>query len=207
MQKKILVVVPSYNGEICIELVPFLMEAAGQAVFYPILHKPTDVARNLAASMAKSMNCHLCMVDADAAPAPGTFQALKEKIEEKVCVVAVPYVAATGQICVGETAPAVAEVEHLEGFHEVENFGTHCCMIHRLVFDLVPSPFFEYHYNGDHSSIAGYAEDTVFGRKVRAAGIPIYVNYSYWAGHIVWTNKTKPRSLTETERFLVKLGL
>src|SRR5581483_9550935 len=125
MADKILLAVPSYNGEIRIELVPFLQEATGRSVFYPVTHRPTDVARNLAASMAGAMNTHLCMVDADAAPAPGTFRALERKVEQEVCVVAVPYLAGTGQICVGEKSPAVAEVEHLEGYHRADNFGTH----------------------------------------------------------------------------------
>jgi len=203
-ESKILLALPSYDGRMCVELVPFLMEAAGKCRFYPILRKPTDVARNLAASLARRTASHLMMVDSDASPAPGTFEALKAKVEQEVCVAAVPYVSPGGQICVGEQSPNVKDVEHLEGWHPADNFGTHCCVIHAEVFEKVPMPFFEYTYNNEHST--AYGEDTVFGRKVKAAAIPIYIDYSHWAGHVVTKTMEKPRSLTEIEKALILAG-
>lgn len=205
MSKKYLLAVPTYNGDIRIELVPFLQEAAAHSIFYPIMHKPTDVARNLACSMAKYLKCHLVMVDADAVPAPGTFASLAKQVEENSCVAAVPYVAAGGQICVGETPPKVEDVEHLEGWHTADNFGTHCCAISLNVLETIAPPWFSFDYSSEKTTYLG--EDTVFGRKVRAAGLDIWIDYSHWADHIVRKTMAKPRTLTADDLKILLAGL
>ena len=143
------------------------------------------------------------MVDADAIPASWTFITLADKIETEECVAAVPYVASGGQICVYENSPPLKDVDDLQGFHPVNNIGTHCIGYNIKVFDKIQKPYFEYHYTSGHEMLAGEAEDTVLNRKLFQAGVPIYCNFSLWAGHVCSKTCSKPRLLSPFEKMLL----
>lgn len=210
MNKKILLVCPTYDAKVSAELIKFIYEAGKsdyEVIPHPIIKKPTDVARNLAVSMAQNMAAHLIFFDADAVPAKGTFNAIAEKISQEECVAAVPYMSAGNQICVGERSPNIKDVEHLEGWQQVENVGTHVCGYSAGIFRKIPRPYFAYHYNTDHTAIAGYAEDTVCHRKFRECKVPIYVNWSLWAQHLIVKAVDKPKTLTPLEAQLAFAGV
>lgn len=194
--------IPTYGSEVKTSLLSFVQEAH-DARLVVVSHRPTPVARNYLAALALRTKQHLVQVDHDAAPAPSTWAALVERVTGEVCVAAVPYCSSTGGICVGENSPQLRDVEGLEGWHEVDNCGTHCVAVSWQVYEQVPPPWYEYEYNDWHTSLRGPGEDTLFHRKVRDAGVPLYVNWSLWAGHVCDRLVEKPRSLTPEERWLI----
>lgn len=206
--KRILVSVPSYDGRMRIELASFFIEAGqyeADIEFLPVMHRPTDVARNMIVRYAQMTKRNIIMVDADAIPKKETFKVLADKICSEVCVAACPYVANGGHICVGETSPKVKEVENLNEWKFVSNCGTHTIGYNLEVFDAIKKPYFNYEYT-DEGMLKGYAEDTVCHRKLRNAGVPIYIHWGYWSTHITDKVWDKPRTLTLFERQLILDG-
>lgn len=195
--------IPTYNGFIRSELCSFLQETSGHKIIV-ITHTSTDIARNKLVAHAQYAKQNLFMVDADCCPPPGAFKILMDKVSEEVCVAALPYCSSAGAICVGERSPLPYEVEKLIGWHKTDGLGTHCIAYNIKAFDLIERPYYYYEMNPWHTALLGCAEDTTLHRRLRDAGIPLYINWSYWAGHVVDKQIDKPRTLTETEWNLVR---
>lgn len=67
----------------------------------------------------------------------------------------------------------------LPSLREVDAVATGCIVIHRSVIEYLEKPIFEYlHY--------GTSEDLAFCEKARAAGIPVYCDFSTVCGHYNW---------------------
>jgi len=193
---KVLIGLPSYNGWLRAELAVFLAtEATG--TLWPVLHEPTDVARNKLVRHAQTIKADvLFMFDADAAPTQGTFKALLDKAIEEPCVVAAPYLSGSGHLCV-EGVP-LAEAVKLEGLHRVGNVGTHVVAYSTSVFEKVSPPYFSYGYNAMHTALTD-SEDCVAHRKLAEAGVPIWCAFDHWAGHVITKKHDKPRVVTSDE--------
>jgi hypothetical protein len=201
---KTLLALPTYDGKISVHLAPFLNEKT-DVVIFPIEKFPTDVARNLAVAHAQHGGMNLIMCDSDAVPAPNSWQVLVDKISSEVCVAGCPYVSSGGHVCVGEKPPSVRDVEHLEGWHRVDNIGCHLVAYNVEVWSAIKPPYFEYEYNQHHTS--HLSEDIICHRKLHNANIPIWCNWSLWASHMTVKKLDKPRTLSENERMLAIMGL
>jgi hypothetical protein len=195
---KIILCTPSYNGLITNELLPFILEA-GQSKYeiipLPISHKATDAARNIAVMEGQRKKAHVVFVDADAIPAAGSFTALADKVSEEVCAACCPYVSAHGAICVGETTITPKEVREKDKWELVESFGTHCCAFNYNVFAFLSMPYFHYEYDATGRHLLNGAEDTTCCRKLSKAGVPMYVHWGLWAGHLITSVKGKPKPI------------
>lgn len=198
--KQFLLGIPSYNSQINIDLVPFLMECAEYCDFMPVVHRTTDVARNQIIRYAQCSRQHVIMVDADSIPHEGTAKAFVEKILSEECIVCAPYCSSSGHICINEKPVTTKEMEQLKGWTTVNNCGTHTVGYNISVFDRIERPYFEYDYNRDKTF--GMSEDYVLHRKLSKQGVPIYCNWDIWSNHVCNKVWDKPRSLTESEKML-----
>lgn len=208
--KEFLLGIPSYGGEIRIELVSFLMESAPYCDFLPVVHRSTDVARNIIIMTAQARKKHVIMVDADSVPSPGMCKVFVEKILSEECMVCAPYVSSNNHICVTNGMKEVngcivdnmpistKEMETLSGWTKVANCGTHNVGYNYKVFDKIEKPYFEYEY--DACRTWAMSEDYVCHRKLRAAGVSIYCNWDYWSKHIVSKVMDRPHTLTAFEK-------
>jgi hypothetical protein len=102
-----------------------------------------------------------------------------------------------GAVCFQRSYPFVAVIKELPedplyedstGLHEVEWTGGACLLVRRSVLERIPAPWFE------HPS-PGTAEDVVFCKKVRALGVPIYVDFDCTVGHVSVQPITKQSAL------------
>jgi hypothetical protein len=162
---------------------------------------PTDACRNSIVDYSqKKRHDYLLMVDADAAPAPGTFQALLSFLwnQPEPSIAAVPYVAKNGKIqvftidstfvhdeCPNEFSMrqyTKDEAAIHTGFTRVASIGTHCMMIDMRVFQKIPKPFFAYGYTDDGCSVKE-TEDCYFCRRLNMVNIPIWCAWDFKAGH------------------------
>jgi hypothetical protein len=202
---KILICNVSYDGLMSQELMWFLIESGRssyQTIPYPSAHRPTGISRNQAVAQARVIGAHLIFIDADCVPPRGAFCAIADKITSEVCVAALPYCASNGSIVVGEYDYKLKDVEGKTGWHSVRNCGTHCVGYNISCFENIKSPYYEYEYNQDKTSML-CSEDWICHRKMREAALPIFVNFSYWCGHLVTKNVEIGRSLTDFEKQLV----
>lgn len=78
-----------------------------------------------------------------------------------------------------ETKNAICLPPALNDVQEIGGCGLHFCMIRRDVVEAVEKPWFE------KVDVTGAGEDFYFCRKVKAAGFPIYADFSVHTGHIV----------------------
>lgn len=200
----ILVGVPSYDGWMRCEVALFLGHVPRQNVLIR-RHQPLDVARNFLVSEARRRKADvLFMLDTDADPAEGTFEALRDAVLAEPCIAAVPYCSGSGHVCVylplpdglpGEMPIGVEDAVTRTGLHPVANVGTHCVAYSVSIFDRVKPPWFEHGVN-ETKSLLLETEDVIGHRRLREAGVPVYCDFSHWAGHWKEVRKDKPEVLT-----------
>jgi hypothetical protein len=167
---KTLIGLPTYDGRIHAGLVPFLRESQGE--LRVIEHLPTDVSRNALVQWAKARHAdYLWMLDSDAVPAEGTYQAFTEFAAKSPvpAVVAAPY------------WPVHINGDK-QGWIKEDVAGTHVVLYDMRVFDSVEPPYFANQYNGLRSCLTD-TEDYVLHRRLSQAYVPIWIGYDYWAGH------------------------
>lgn len=168
-------------------------------------HQPIDVARNFIVREALRRKADvLFMLDTDADPAKGTFEALRDAALTEPCIAAVPYCAGSGHVCVylplpdglpGEMPIGMEDAVNRAGLHRVANVGTHCVAYSVSIFNRIPSPWFEQGCDETRSLLLE-TEDCIGHRRLREAGVPIYCSFSHWAGHWKEVKKEKPTVLT-----------
>lgn len=73
--------------------------------------------------------------------------------------------------------PGVEGFPDDEPLQQVGFVGTGCLLVQRRVFDVVQYPWFEH-------PLPGTGEDVLFCDKLRAAGIPVYLDQGIEVGHI-----------------------
>lgn len=196
-----LVGLPTYDGKIDCRLVDFFLQC-DDVEFYPVMHRQTDVARNIIINYAKMKGYNVIMVDSDSIPHPDTFRKFRQKIEYELCVVCAPYCSAGGSVCVGENSISVPECENKTGWELVNNCGTHTVGYNIKVFDFIDTPYFEYKHNENGTGDPWGLEDTICHKKIVEKGIPIYCNWDLWSGHVKEKVWDKPRSLSRFEKEL-----
>ncbi len=175
--------IPTYSGEVRAELLPFVAEFRPEDIVI-IDHRPVDCSRNLLVNEAQRRNADvLFMVDADAVPKKGTYQALLEQATQEICVVGCPYFARGRGVPV-RLANQTQALNELQGLQAVENLGTHCLAYNMQAFNRIKPPYFEHKYNERHT-VCLDTEDFVCHSRMRAAGVPLYVHFDYWAGHSI----------------------
>jgi len=202
----------SYNNQVHQEIINLFIEAgcSGHAIVPVFIEKqPTDIARNRIVKAALDCKADaVMMIDSDCVPPNGVFLPLLTKVLTHQCVAACPYVAKHGGVCVAFKEPkTMHEIEKMTGWHEVQTCGTHLIAFTTSVFNYIPMPWFHYEYNSTHTGFRAGAEDTVFLNKVNKEGIPIYVNFDLWAGHILPRVATKPKALTMADINLLATGV
>lgn len=196
---RILAACPTVNGWLRGEAACFLANA-GAANILPVRGFLTDVARNgIVAEALRRKADVLVMVDADADPAPGTWEAIVEAALSTGGVVGVPHCTAGGHVAVhvepGESDIELRDAVSRTGLHEVSDVATHCVAYPVEVFRKVSPPWYSYTYNEKHTAFVN-TEDCVCHRKLREAGVRFWCHFDYWAGH--WKEKCigKPELLT-----------
>jgi len=89
-----------------------------------------------------------------------------------------------------------SEVAQRTGIEEVAAIGTGLMMLDMRLFEELPPPWFDYEwkdppYNTEKAS----TEDVYFTRNCSMQGIPVYVLWDCWAGHVKQYESSKPRVL------------
>ena len=162
---------------------------------------PTDACRNaLVDHCQKRRIDYLFMIDADAAPKAGTFEALLKFLwkQPEPSIVGTPYVGINGKIQVFQLDQLGAhpesseswELQHfardhaaaMSGFTRVSAIGTHCCMFDMRVFDKLKKPYFAYSYNEDGTQVSE-TEDCYLCRRLNSLAVPIWCAWDWKAGH------------------------
>ena len=201
---RVLIGVPTYDGWLRAEAGLFLGHVPPKNVIIR-RHQPLDVARNFIVRESQRRKADvLIMLDADADPAEGTFEALRDAALAEPCIIAVPYCSGSGHVCVylplpdgspGEMPIGVADAVQRTGLHCVANVGTHCVAYSVPIFDRVPPPWFEQGCDETRSLLLE-TEDCIGHRRLREAGVPVYCHFDFWAGHWKEVRKDKPEVLT-----------
>jgi hypothetical protein len=82
------------------------------------------------------------------------------------------------------------------GFEEVAALPTGLILIDTRALERVKPPYFEYEYEDEEHTQKSTTEDVFFTRNLSLAGVPCYVNWDSWAGHIKKKVVGKPSLLT-----------
>lgn len=173
-------------------------------LYYPMAMSPTSVARNNAVKIAQGKADFLFMVDEDASPAPGFFEAaLQFLIDNPPCAIASPAVSNNDGLEKVQVFHYTAknndqgryfQLEQMsrelaarqQGITKVDNVGCHCIGYNLKVFDLIPVPHYEWRLSKDGCTVLE-SEDLAFHRKMWEQQLPVYIAWDYWAGH--WKEK------------------
>lgn len=210
---QVLIGVPSYDGWMRCEAALFLGHVPRKNVIIR-RHQPIEVARNFIVREALRRKVDvLFMIDTDADPAEGTFEALLAATLAEPCIAAVPYCSGAGHVCVylplpdgspGEMPIGVEDAVQRTGLHRVANVGTHCVAYSVSIFGRVKPPWFEQRCDETRSLLLE-TEDCIGHRRLREAGVPVYCHFNFWAGHWKERRVGKPEVLTEEK--LVALSM
>ncbi len=93
----------------------------------------------------------------------------------------------------------IAEAAELTGIHEFAVIGTGLCVVGAAAFKLLPwskGPRFEYGYDPNPPFSVVATEDTMFCRKLRAAGGKCFMSFDHWCGHDKREIVGKPEATT-----------
>lgn len=71
----------------------------------------------------------------------------------------------------------------LDGWYAVDAVGTGLMLMDMAVFEKLDQPYFRDVYTDQSGVKLRYSQDVDFCLRCRAAEIPIYANFSCWAGH------------------------
>lgn len=86
------------------------------------------------------------------------------------------------------------------GFEEVAALPTGLIMIDMRCLQYIDPPWFEYEYeDAPFNTSKSTTEDVYFTRNLSLAGVPQYVNWDAWAGHVKRKTVGKPTRLTEDD--------
>ncbi len=193
---KTLVAIITYPGEIRVELLPFLADAArDNAIILPITRLPIDVARNKAVREAQRYGADvLIQLDADMGPAPGSYEALVKQASQEQAVAACPYTGTAGIPAFIPEDPT-QQAATIQGTTRARMSGLAVSAFNMRVFDRVGYPWFEHQYSPNHS-VQTNTEDAVFSERAGKAGVPIYVLGDYWAEHLLTKAVGRPSVLS-----------
>lgn len=186
-----------------VEAVSFTTQFRG----YPITR-----LRNRACQVAQSSGFHyLLMIDNDNVPdceyefdpraRPFFPAALEFAISKGPCVVGAPYCGAPPrENCMvikwepvadrSQAMPATMtkysrkEAAEAEGFEEVAALPTGMLLIDLRVLNELPPPWFDYEYKDTLEAELAATEDVFFTRNLSFVGVPQYVFWDAWAGHV-----------------------
>lgn len=184
----------------------------GELSIYPIQGVvPTPCARNQAVKKAREARADiLVMVDDDMAPDVRFFGAavdflIKHSVEGNgPAVIGAPYCCAppeesvlafeNGSIETGCGTP-VWKVHRIPredaarrvGVEQVINIGTGFIAYDMACFDKITPPYFAYQYTDEFHTNIIETEDCYLHRRLSTNRVPLYVDWTHWAGH--WKQK------------------
>jgi hypothetical protein len=101
------------------------------------------------------------------------------------------------------------EVAFRTGVEEVPALPTGLILIDMRCLDYIPPPWFEYEYSDKYQTQKATTEDVFFTRNLSLAGVPQYVLWDCWAGHVKQKVVGKPVILTcdsVREKFRESIG-
>lgn len=88
------------------------------------------------------------------------------------------------------------EVEYRDGFEEVAAIPTGLVLIDIRTCDYISPPYFDYEWEDPpFNTRKASTEDVYWSRNLSLAGVPLYVNWSAWAGHKKTKIVGKPETL------------
>jgi hypothetical protein len=82
------------------------------------------------------------------------------------------------------------------GFERVAALPTGLILIDTRVLKYLKPPYFRYEYTDEQETDKASTEDVVFTRNLDLAGVPQYVNWDAWCGHVKRKTVGKPIILT-----------
>ena len=207
-------------------LVPTVLKCKNDGRVGEVLHlevddTPITMSRNRACRAAQKLGVDiLCMIDSDMQPdLPGQRPFWDTSFEfmlrhEGPCCVAAPYCGPPPHENVYVFRWATYQGDHpntdlhLEqypredacqraGFEEVGALPTGLMLIDMRALDVISPPWFEYEYKDPpFNTEKSTTEDVFFTRNLSLAGVPQYVNWDAWAGHVKMKVVGKPSILT-----------
>ncbi len=179
----------------------------------PVRLFPTNVARNSAVQVARMQEVDiLFMVDDDACPPGGFFgEAVSFLVEHGgPAVLAAPYCSGPPheevQVFRWEAPSSVLERTWLlnrfpreeatrkQGIEKVANVGTHLIAYRMDAFAKINPPYFTYTFNDQQTAVTE-TEDTCCHRKMHFSGVPLYVHWDHWCGHVKSFQVPKPLAI------------
>jgi len=75
------------------------------------------------------------------------------------------------------------QASRMRGIERVAAVGTGVMLIPREIFSKLEPPWFEDEYLDQFSTRLKMSQDVAFSMKCNRAGVPVFVNWSCWAGH------------------------
>ena len=160
---------------------------------YPFLKidcQRTDKQRNeMAKMLLQSPYTYLLMLDADHKHPPDIVDRLMQHVKDDPAKLVVSGLSFRRGAPYDPTAWIVGDDSHVmhmkpneipKGLVEVDIVGGSALLIHRVVFDMIPWPWFELTYKDGHYA----GEDVTFCNKCRAAGIKIYSDTTVQSPHL-----------------------
>lgn len=84
------------------------------------------------------------------------------------------------------------EAAEAKGFEEVAALPTGMLLIDVRALDVIDRPWFQYEYTTDGETELAATEDVYFTRNLSWAGVPQYVFWDAWAGHVKETVVRRP---------------
>lgn len=189
--------------------------------FEPFVGYPITRLRNKAMHVARAEGFHyLLMIDNDMQPdvectsdpeaVPFFPAALDFALKTGPCCVGAPYCAAPPKedviVMKWESIPANnavipaemkrysrVEAASKKGFEEVPALPTGLLLIDLRVMGAIVPPYFTYEHTSTNEIELAATEDVVFTRNLSFVGVPQYVFWDAWAGHIKVMTVRKPR--------------
>lgn len=181
---------------------------------------PITMSRNRVLKIAKQGGVDLvCMIDSDMKPdlhgKPFWDSSLEFMLQhEGPCVVGAPYCGPPPNencyifrwgkrqsdhpgvdMCIDQYTRE--EAAGRAGFEEVAALPTGLVLIDMRALVCIPPPWFEYEYEDPpYNTVKSTTEDVFFTRNLSLAGVPQYVNWDCWAGHMKTKCVGKPTVLT-----------
>lgn len=162
------------------------------SVIAPIGHIPHDSARNYSVEQfLATEDDYLLFLDADVVPPVDGLEMLLAAGKDAICGLYPSewYQHGEGQMSRRQNAfvgtdPKTQELIPVsgKGVIQIKSCGGGCLLLSRRVLEKVEAPWFAFHYTERGQMDLG--EDIYFGRKLEAAGIPLFAHMGVQCNHV-----------------------
>ncbi len=160
--------------------------------FVPLMFFPVSAARNKAVQLARQCGADvLFLLDNDMIPHEGFFSFAVDFLlnHDGPAVIASPYCAGQEMGFAvmsweGEMSILPVEAGKRHGVQRVSAAGFGFAAFRMDAFDKIEPPHFSFEWSDAEQTVLAAGEDIYFCAKGARAGVPVYVAWDFWSGHV-----------------------